>query len=437
MANALAIAGVTAVLRDLLNEGLINNNVDQIGQFTVSSRPVDALEPEDDADQINRLNIYMWNATRNPAWSNERLPARSADGARIDGPFLALDLHYVLTATGADELSSEILLGYGMQLLHETPVLTREAIREALGGTAPVDADILPPARRFLAATDLADQFEQIRITPASLDPDPQRRVEVLSNIWSSFSSALRASAFYQVNCVLIENRTPVRSSLPVLSIGGRVAPLRAPRVTRIRALPGGAGSLPDPVAPILAGGVVAMEGTALVSENMRVMLGLRELAVAAADLRNTRIDVALPADVPAGFAALSVEHLFDPGNGDIRVWEMSNALAFPIAPVMTTATPSGSVTNGTFTGTVTVDLAHPVLTDQVAALLFNPVPGAPEPAFSVRCRRVAATGTQVVADLAGVPAAVYLIRVEIDGAASQLGLGPSGFDSPVVDLGP
>lgn len=131
MSNALAIAGVTAILRDRLNDGLLNANLDSLGQFSVTSSPPDLLVG--DADPANRLNIYLWNVTRNAAWSSQRLPARSAAGERIDNPFLALDLHYILTATGAEDLNAEILLGYGMQVLHETPVLTRADIRTALG----------------------------------------------------------------------------------------------------------------------------------------------------------------------------------------------------------------------------------------------------------------------------------------------------------------
>ena len=76
MANALALASVTAVLKDLLNDGLAQGNIDAIGQFAVTALPLDQVAGDED-DPVNRLNIYMWHATRNPGWANMRLPARN------------------------------------------------------------------------------------------------------------------------------------------------------------------------------------------------------------------------------------------------------------------------------------------------------------------------------------------------------------------------
>lgn len=438
MSNALAIASVTAVLRDLLNDGLVNANIDAIGQFAVTSLPLDRVA-DNGGDPTNRLNIYMWHAVRNAAWSNQRLPGRLAAGARQDSPYLALDLHFILTATGSEELHAEILLGFGMQVLHETPVLTRDAIRAALGAAGPVDAALLPAAYQFVAASDLADQFEQIRITPAIPDGDGPMQLEGISNLWAAFSAPLRPSALYQVSCVLIESRAPVRSALPVLSLGGRTAPLRAPQIVRVRAMPAGPAGLPDALAAVLPGGWVALDGTALTADQMQLRLGTRILPLLPQNVSNTRIAVQLPADVQAGLNAIQVDHQFTPDAGPpARLWEMSNAAPVVIAPVLLTVAvnrtgPAGPV----FTGDVTVTLAHPVGSDQIAALLFNPLPGGVEQPLSLRCRPRTVAGPQVVADLRDVVAGDYLIRVEIGGAASALTMGANGFDGPVADLGP
>jgi len=429
MANALAIAGVTAVLRDLLNEGLINGDLDAIGQFSVTALPPDRLEPAGNGQQVNRLNLFLWTATRNPGWANERLPARDPAGGRADSPYLALDLHYLLTATGAAELNAEILLGYGMQILHETPVLTRDAIRTTLAAGGPVEADILPPARQFLVASDLADQVEQLRITPEPMDS------EMVSNLWPAFSAALRPSALYQVSCVLIESRTPVRSALPVLTIGGRTAPIRRPRIDRVRALPGGPGTLPDAEAPIRPGGWIAIDGHALAADPMRLNLGGREIAVAAANAGNTRVEAELPNDLRAGLATVQVEHLWQPEAGAPRLWEMSSPAALAVAPQIAATAIAGAVAGGRFEGSVTVTLGHAVGADQTAAVLFNSLPADPVEAFSVRARARAADGVEIVADLTDAPAGDYLLRVEIDGARSVPTLGPAGFDGPVVTL--
>ena len=92
--------------------------------------------------------------------------ARCARRTRRSNP-LALNLHYLLTAYGALELHSEILLGYGMQLLHETPVLTRQGVRTALAPPTPVASHSgLPPELQALFTSELAEQVEQITISP-------------------------------------------------------------------------------------------------------------------------------------------------------------------------------------------------------------------------------------------------------------------------------
>ena len=85
---------------------------------------------------------------------------------------LALDLHYLLTAYGAEDLHAELLLGYAMQLLHETPVLTRQSIRTALL-PSPVNGSILPAALQALSASDLADQVDHGR----AVGPDVAEQV--------------------------------------------------------------------------------------------------------------------------------------------------------------------------------------------------------------------------------------------------------------------
>lgn len=130
MSTALAIAGVTAVLRDLLNDGLINHNISGLlgSSVTVSVQAPDRVVTGS-TPEASQLNLFMYMVTPNLGWRNEGLPGRDGSGrTRLTNPPLALDLHYLLSAYSGADLHAEILLGYAMQLLHETPVLTREAI---------------------------------------------------------------------------------------------------------------------------------------------------------------------------------------------------------------------------------------------------------------------------------------------------------------------
>lgn len=215
MSSPLAIGAVSAVLRNLLDDGLI-----EAGSAMGLTVDVTAVAPDtidlDDADASPRLNLFLYQVTPNQGWRNAALPSRSSvTGERLTNAPLALDLHYVLTAYGRADFQAEILLGYAMHLLHERPVLDREAIRRALD-PSPLDVSMLPPAFQALTASDLADQLEQIKLTPSVMSNDE------MSKLWSALQSHYRPSASYQASVVLIEGARPGVSPLPVLSRGPR-----------------------------------------------------------------------------------------------------------------------------------------------------------------------------------------------------------------------
>jgi hypothetical protein len=212
MSGPLAIAAVTAVLKDLLNDGLLNHDLSAVGSFSVTASPPDRVVTG--ANEPNRLNLFLYQVTPNPGWRNEGLPSRDGNGGRLTNPPLALDLHYLLTAYGSQDLNAEILLGYAMQLLHETPMLTRSQLRTVLGGTSPVDGTMVPSIFGSLSAADLADQVELIKITPVTLS------TEDLSKMWTAMQARYRQSMAYVVSVVLIQATAPVKAAAPVLKRG-------------------------------------------------------------------------------------------------------------------------------------------------------------------------------------------------------------------------
>jgi hypothetical protein len=216
MSNALAIAGVTATLRSLLDDGFIVANLSSVlsSRITVSVVPPDRVIPAN-GSEVTQLNLFLHQVTPNPGWRNEFLPSRDSAGrSRLTNPPLALDLHYLLSVYSSADLHGEILLGYAMQILHEKPVLTRADIRAALTETP--TAPNLPPELISIARCGLADQVEQITITSVSLS------TEEMSKLWSAMQAHYRPSVSYLVTVVLIESNLPARSALPVLTRGRR-----------------------------------------------------------------------------------------------------------------------------------------------------------------------------------------------------------------------
>lgn len=416
MSTALAIAGVTAVLRDLLNDGLINHNVSGLlgSTVTVSALPPDRVVPVNGTERT-QLNLFLHQVTFNTGWRNHALPSRDGSGMqRLSNPPLALDLHYLLSAYSAEELGSEILLGYAMQLLHEVPVLDRRAITTALTPSPSVDTT-LPPALRALAECGLADQLEQIKLVPDPLSS------EEMSKLWTAVQSHYRPSAAYVATVVLIESSKPTRSTLPVLSRGPvdpvtkrdrgvAVQPDLLPPFPTIQTV---AATNGQPAATV--GAIVELTGHHLDGTNRAVLLSnsrfdIEQALPAAGGGSSIATSFTVPA-VPAGLYQLAIR-VIRPGESDPRI---SNAVALVIGPEITTAMPMAVVRDGSGVATLVLSLQPQIQPGQTVSVLLGTreVPVAPI---------TVATGTLTVA-VADAQAGEFLLRIRVD-----------GIDSPIID---
>lgn len=434
MSNALAIAAVTAVLRDLLQDGLIDHDITgTLGDVTVSVlSPAQALASFTPGS--GQLNLFLYRTTLNAGWRNYGLPSRSAGGDLVSDPPLALDLHYLLTAYTDQDYLAELLLGYAMQLLHETPVLARDAIRTALAPPAPVSGVGLPgTTRASLVAADLADQIEQVKITPQPLT------LEEISQIWSSLQSPYRPSVAYQASVVLIESRRPTRQALPVRQRNFYVLPFRQPRITQI----GSQRNSAEPISvqqPILPGYRLVVRGQQLRGDD--VVLRIGETEVVPDQMTDTQLIAPLPSTLRAGIQAVQVVHRLQIGTPPTphRGVE-SNVAAFVLHPIVTaTAGPRDGDGNVTFT----ITLTPPVGKQQRVVLLLDetPPPVNRSPlsfAFALPARPAALppndTDDVLTFTTASVPAGTYLVRVQVDGAESQLDMSGGVFSGPTVTV--
>ena len=420
MSTALAIAGVTAVLRDRLNDGMVNHNVAGVLGSTVSvtALPPDRVLPAEGAE-ATQLNLFLYQVSPNIGWRNEALPSRDASGRhRLTNAPLALDLHYLISAYGNMDLHAEILLGYAMQLMHEYPVLTREMIRTALNPSPDIGSD-LPPALQALADCGLADQLEQVKISPQFLNS------EELTKLWTATQSHYRPSAAYQVSVVLIEAQHSTRPTLPALS-RGEVDPIsRRERgvvvsPSMIAPLPTLEAILPAGNQPVVQLGQNTrieghhLDGSARTLQLRNDRFDIDETIAAsgssAADHMNLLIPPARAADFPVGIYDITASVVM-PGESQPR---MSNRLATVIAPRITNL-PMNVVRDGSGDAHIALNFTPALRPGQTVSLLLGSEGIRPE-AF------VAPTTTLTfIARNAAVGAPLARLRID-------------GVDSPIVD---
>ena len=416
MSNALAIATVSAVLKDLLNNGIVDHDLSSaLGVVKVTALPPDRVIPPNGAE-VSQLNLFMYQTAPNNAWRNAVLPSRDGAGARLTNPPLALDLYYLLSAYGADEFHGEILLGYGMQLLHENPVLTREQIRKAMEATSPVDGAILPGPFKLLPPADLADQVEQIRISPTTLNS------EEMSRLWSAMQAKYRPTAAYMVSVVLIESRKRTRSNLPVVSRNLKVQPLAHPVLS---------GTAPQIVT---AGQTITLTGSDLLSAVVRVTFGAG--LVTPASVTDTAIQVVVPGTLTPGVKTVQVKHLVDFGTpAEPHPGVDSNVVAFMLAPALVVPDPMPSPAFTVAAGSTLTLPVNPAIgrAQDVQAILGNTT-------LSVPPRSAAGPATTTSIDVA-IPTTFmpgsYLLRLRVDGAESGLAYDDVAkqFTGPLVQV--
>lgn len=426
MSSPLAIGAVSAVLRNLLDNGIVGVS-GALGPVTVSALAPDRIDL-DDANPPPRLNLFMHQASANAAWRNQVLPTRGAGGERAANTPLALDLHYLVTAYGFDDFQAEILLGYAMHLLHERPVLDRAAIRRALD-PSPLDVSMLPPAFAALVASDLADQIEAIRITPAAMGADE------MSKLWSAVQSHYRPSAAYQVSVVLIEGTKPVRSTLPVLSRGPVDLGTGRDRgvVVQPDLLPPGptllSVELPNKQSAARLGDTITLGGVRLEGSGVRARLRHRLLTTAvelpatvavgghSADFTLPN-DAAAQADLPAGL--LQLDLVLTPTGETVE--RESNALALQLAPDPVIIADAGLglpaiiLVRGGAPPTVSVQMfSRPrVRPEQTAVLALGTL-------TATAARRSAATDPLLFAFPNSLAAGAQRLRLRVDGIDSLL----------------
>lgn len=202
MSNALAIANVTAVFRQII-ETAVNAAFPSPppGWAGISVRTERPTSTDLDARAVR---LFLYQVTPNAALRNNDLPTRAARGNLIQRATAAIDLHYLLTFYGNEaNLEPQIMLGAVIRDIHARPVVPTQIIRDATGRGGGMEG------------SNLAEQAERIKFTQSPLS------LEELSKLWSVFFQAPYAlSIAYQAAVVLIDGEESPSPALPVLTRG-------------------------------------------------------------------------------------------------------------------------------------------------------------------------------------------------------------------------
>ena len=127
----LAIASVTAVLRDLLANALIKYTAaTRLGDVGVSVLPPDRITVG--SDEASQLNLFLYKVTPHTSLQDIRNRGVRPVSKNAQTRSLTFNLHYLVTAYGGQDFHEEILLGCAAHLFGSTPALTREIIQKAL-----------------------------------------------------------------------------------------------------------------------------------------------------------------------------------------------------------------------------------------------------------------------------------------------------------------
>ena len=416
MSNHIAIAAVTQTLIDSLSGPL---DRDLPGALIEAARPGSAANTA-----VPTVHLYLYRVEPNAAWRNADLPMRSSNGGAMERPQAALNLNYLFTFHGDEgALVPHRLLGSVVRRLHSRPVLSRDLVARTIQN-AIANAPDTP-----LAFSDLADQMEQVRLTPLSLDLDQ------ISNLWSIFpDTPYSLSVAYEASVVLISPDESASPALPVLERNVFVETIRRPQIDTVQAASG-------PRDPVTTGTTVVIRGSQLQGDVTIVWFGGVDVTPPATDVTDTRINLLVPANARAGMLPVRIEHRRLMGNPPAaRSAGQSNAAPLTVIPAVRRAggnfllATSGVVAGtqpGTHSGTIDLTVDPAVgKTQQVTVHLTRTVPP-PAPnqqplgySFPDTSRNLVTepdTTNDLHVPFTDVRPGTYIVRVQVDGADSLL----------------
>jgi hypothetical protein len=409
MSDYLAIGGVSATLRSLLTTALTNGGPSTL--LGSSATAITSLSPDlikTGADEQPQLNIFMYYASINPYLRNLDLPSLNAQGGKTSNPPLPLNLHYLITAYGGNQFDPEILLGWAMQVFHETPVVPRATIQAALTALGQTGTE-----NKLISGSTLPNQVEHIRITPEALT------TEEIYRLWAAFQTSYRPTTSYQVSVVVIQDTQAFTSNLPVQRRTVTALPSQIPVINSVS--PTNA----------TAGQVLTLSGSNFLGDSPANTLVAFDsnAGVAPNIVQANLVRVTLPSSLEAGAHAVRVQRTITyPGSSTPHPGFSSDPELFQLIPAIQGTSPFTATAGQPFTVTVS-----PAVGSTQEAILYigdNAIPIDEQPTTGA-----ASSNTLTFPIPATVATGLFPLRIEIDGAQSALTLNAGNQFTPQVQV--
>ncbi len=424
MSNYLAIAAVTSTFGQWLLEK---------AACVLSGAKVTFGRPKEGTPK--GINIFLYEVAYNTDHRNDDFPTRrSGDATFSNCPQAALDLYYLLTFYGAEkDLEPQILLGSTISTLHSQPVITSEMLRREIARRVDVDAN------DSLAKYEVSGQVQSIAFTPLSFN------AEEFSKLWSVLPhTPYTLSVVYKASVVFVEVEVTPQKALPVLRPDSYVLPFRPPVIEKIVSADGEG-------APVLHDSRINIIGSRLKGNPTKVSIGDVEGDLDPTDTLNTVTDTEI--GLSLGSPLFAGRHL-RAGIQGVRVLQPvlmgeprmehrgfeSNIKPLVLCPTITNATVGSEI--------LTIGIVPSVGKRQkVTALLneFEYSSGTPH-AYSINAPDNNGITDETVTEtdsitfsISGVTPGDYLLRIQVDGAESQLEVSPDPTDpkynGPLVSI--
>lgn len=404
MTNYLAVATVTAALKNIIQTGIRDD---------LPGTVVTAVTPEslNNAQKERKINIYLYQVSPSKELRQESSIPNRRNG-RTKEKSVRLNLYYLITFYGNElELEPQQLLGSTIRSLLDRPLLEREAIEETI-----IRSD-------FLANSTLTHQMQKVSFALSTMTP------EELTRIWSTlFRTPYSLSIPYMGKAVLIEGEKAGKVALPVRRIFANASTSR-PLIEAIESSTG-------KNKPITLDSNLVIYGEQLSSPNTRVRLGNVEITPKNAEKAVTRTKVELELSDPylynneigklrAGVQSIQVVHIEKTGSviDPIKKIE-SNALPIVLCPKIVGDVKTANTReswNNSYSAEVTVEVNLTVDPNQRVLLLINEVAGKNPQDYIFPAKSRKAETNLLNFLVRDVRAGKYLIRIQIDGAESHL----------------